>query len=853
MCAAANGDSVAQPKTCGLRFELEKRRIAYYETWADTKDCDSFRPEDIPVKALTHLNIAFGGIKNSKVTIDSSEIIQRMVKLKRKNRSLKLIIAIGGWAFSDPGPTRTAWSDMASSEDNRSTFIKSVMSLLDTYDLDGIDLDWEYPVADDRGGKDSDYKNYVSLPKEMQHFDVAGLEPNVDWFNLMSHDMRGKWDQENEWTGPYVFGHTKVTEIENGVDLLRRNDIDLSKVNLGKGFTGELSLLTTTRVTSQVVSLAMLACVEKIMARQHRLNEKTIRYDEESGVRYMIYDGNQWITYDDETSFKKKREMLDKECFGGVMIWAIDQDTNDFQALTALLGDKYVAGSLPEGGDLSDEEKEALVDEMSGLTGDKCYVTTGCVGAKATIEGNSKCNTGDVTVAYVHSPGEAPFDLYGPLSHNSQACAKGTYKRVCCPAKTPAVNCKWEGAPGGDSTKCTGGEAENTCGNGRFELFTDRYTDADGGSKCSGDSKRSLCCDGPPEMQKCHWSPCTVFGTCSSGYAQRIATRGDFCEDGSFQNLCCELDAALDNCGWVPELEKVKDNLVKFPDAAECSRRSCPSTQLTAAKAILPDKAGGRIAPCATNNDDDPHGPDETDFGDDPYGLIVLDGDEDALQGEFPSDFAFTHAEDGSGNPIQKREFLTRDEPNVVDWAFEHEESSHLVYCRKDREAACDKVFKGGAPDTIISLPRHIGSGPYARIISMEPVGETDLSDFHIKKRARFELIRREDATVNVRIDYTNPVPYWDWMTGPESVGGKSKRELRHEKRWWGEYPDWIKRFTTLRNYDKGKLPMSIHKTILLYSRRAQYRHGNVDLKAGLDVTLDAKFDMNARYWTKTA
>lgn len=62
---------------------------------------------------------------------------------------------------------------------------------------------------DDRGGKKEDYKNYVSLVREMrkafgkrspswdismaipasywylQHFDISALEPEVSWFNLM--------------------------------------------------------------------------------------------------------------------------------------------------------------------------------------------------------------------------------------------------------------------------------------------------------------------------------------------------------------------------------------------------------------------------------------------------------------------------------------------------------------------------------------------------------------------------------------------------------------------------------------------------------------------------------------------
>jgi chitinase len=36
---------------------------------------------------------------------------------------------------------------MASSKENRAKFINSLMDLLETFDLDGVDLDWEYPVA----------------------------------------------------------------------------------------------------------------------------------------------------------------------------------------------------------------------------------------------------------------------------------------------------------------------------------------------------------------------------------------------------------------------------------------------------------------------------------------------------------------------------------------------------------------------------------------------------------------------------------------------------------------------------------------------------------------------------------
>lgn len=39
--------------------------------------------------------------------------------------------------------TRTAFSDMAKSAENRSKFIKSLMQFMKSYGFDGVDLDWE--------------------------------------------------------------------------------------------------------------------------------------------------------------------------------------------------------------------------------------------------------------------------------------------------------------------------------------------------------------------------------------------------------------------------------------------------------------------------------------------------------------------------------------------------------------------------------------------------------------------------------------------------------------------------------------------------------------------------------------
>lgn len=70
--------------------------------------------------------------------------------------------------MNDPGPYRTAFSDMAGSEANQDAFFDSVLTFMKKYDLDGVDLDWEYPVADDRGGIPEDFDYYVNLLRRLR-------------------------------------------------------------------------------------------------------------------------------------------------------------------------------------------------------------------------------------------------------------------------------------------------------------------------------------------------------------------------------------------------------------------------------------------------------------------------------------------------------------------------------------------------------------------------------------------------------------------------------------------------------------------------------------------------------------
>lgn len=78
--------------------------------------------------------------------------------LKMKNPALKTLLAMGGWTAGS-----LAYSNMASTFENRKEFIESSISWLRKYDFDGLDMDWEYPA--NRDGKPYDKENFALLCK----------------------------------------------------------------------------------------------------------------------------------------------------------------------------------------------------------------------------------------------------------------------------------------------------------------------------------------------------------------------------------------------------------------------------------------------------------------------------------------------------------------------------------------------------------------------------------------------------------------------------------------------------------------------------------------------------------------
>ncbi|KAF0814556.1 Chitinase A [Andreprevotia sp. IGB-42] len=92
---------------------------------------------------------------------------------RKANPNLHLDLSVGGWTLSEGFP----W--MASDATRRKAFVDSIVSFLQRYDFDGIDIDWEYPATDgavDGMARPDDPQNYLQLLKDLR----AGM----DWLTV---------------------------------------------------------------------------------------------------------------------------------------------------------------------------------------------------------------------------------------------------------------------------------------------------------------------------------------------------------------------------------------------------------------------------------------------------------------------------------------------------------------------------------------------------------------------------------------------------------------------------------------------------------------------------------------------
>lgn len=229
--------------------------IGYYHL--DTADINQYRSGHIafPVsritpeqaRMLTHINFSFIALDQQgrcsfPEGTDSTQaagVLQALRQLKRFNHGLRILFSLGGWsATNDDSPGAARYRQAAATTAARSQTVASCIALMRKHGLDGIDIDWEYPRADDAahfvallqefrqqldrltppatrrryqltmaaaGGAFNLARTYTSLP---------AIAAQLDYINLMTYDLNGPWEKKTGHNA-HLFGDPAEALFDN--------------------------------------------------------------------------------------------------------------------------------------------------------------------------------------------------------------------------------------------------------------------------------------------------------------------------------------------------------------------------------------------------------------------------------------------------------------------------------------------------------------------------------------------------------------------------------------------------------------------------------------------------------------
>jgi GH18 family chitinase len=205
--------------------DQSKFRIIAYAT-------DGIIESLIPYDKLTHINYSFLTPKSDGTfnQINNGWKLQQIVQNAHAH-NVVVLISVGGWGWDKQFET------VAADPSLRSAFVQNLKAFVDEYQLDGADIDWEYPDA----GQSA--QNFLALVNQLhtampgkslttavvsQGENGMGILPETfelfDYVNVMTYD------------GP---DHGTMEQFERGLAFWTERGLPQDKIVMGLPFYGD--------------------------------------------------------------------------------------------------------------------------------------------------------------------------------------------------------------------------------------------------------------------------------------------------------------------------------------------------------------------------------------------------------------------------------------------------------------------------------------------------------------------------------------------------------------------------------------------------------------------------------------
>lgn len=334
-----------------------KAIIGYVAGFRGLSKIDIIQPQK-----LTHINYAFVDVRNNRAWLhkEATDTInfRRLVALRKENPQLKILISIGGWTWSGK------FSDAVLTDTSRQRFVASAVAIVSKFDLDGIDIDWEYPAIAGLEGnvyRPEDKENFVLLFRELRrqtdslslqthkhyvlstaagafksfvdHNDIGAAAQYMDFVNLMTYDYSGGKIASHHTALYASKAYAARNNADDAVKWFEAAGVPANKLVMGVAFYGHSSILGPGKdilgdsTLKQVRSGGYTKIKDSILL----LPGFKVYRDRHAKADYAFNPRTrQFISYDDEWSVRKKCKYVKRKKMAGAMFWEYSDDPKGY-------------------------------------------------------------------------------------------------------------------------------------------------------------------------------------------------------------------------------------------------------------------------------------------------------------------------------------------------------------------------------------------------------------------------------------------------------------------------------------------------------------------------------------------
>jgi chitinase len=340
--------------------DTDKYRVIAYVNGINV---DNWGPNLEKAKMITHINYAFANIKDGRMVLGDSSDIEDFIwlnGLKKVNPDLQILISVGGWGWSGN------FSDAVLTEQARERFANSAVEFMLAYELDGVDLDWEYPglpgagnthrpedkenftailkrirqKLDSVGGSDHHYLLTIATAASQRYLDHTEMDlaqEYLDFINIMTYDYHGGG---NRVTGHHSnFTHSdedpdrRPMSSEIAVNQHLEAGIPKEKLVLGVPFYGRWwkgaypennGLFQPTYGPTGAWNYYQLA--DSLVNN----SEFELFWDDKSSAPFIYRKSDSlFVTFENKESLALKTQYVVDRGLNGIMFWQFNGDNGD--------------------------------------------------------------------------------------------------------------------------------------------------------------------------------------------------------------------------------------------------------------------------------------------------------------------------------------------------------------------------------------------------------------------------------------------------------------------------------------------------------------------------------------------